>query len=240
MSCQSLYIQVAQCTINLGISKPSTDSPWNNPAVTHLKVLWKSKKGCCWMKIPSYSKSHILHSIPAIPLRMHTIPHKQTQSSSAPARTEFGIQGSPSLWSWGYGPPAPGEKHKDPRVLQELTRNQCAKTQGKAWEPKAPAWQLHLPSARKGDSAINAHVGPALDPAGAGDLNPSLTQEAGQQTGNPRSNHTMLLLAAFTCGYNEWILWQTPKKVTWTRGYFGISHLVSLLGSETYYCTVIL
>lgn len=97
-----------------------------------------------------------------------------------------------------------------------------------------------FPGARRGDSAINAHVEPALDPAGAGELNPSLSQEAGQQARNPRPNHTTLLLAAFMCGYNEWIPWRTPKKVSWTPGYFGISHLVLLFGFETYYCTVIL
>lgn len=52
-----------------------------------------------------------------------------------------------------------------------------------------------FPGARTGDSAIGAHVGPALDPAGAGKLNPGLSQEAGQQQArNPRSNHTALRL----------------------------------------------
>lgn len=108
-------------------------------------------------------------------------------------------------------PPAPGEQRKDPRVAPELERNQHAKTQGKKpGSRKLLLGSCIFPGAKKGDSAISSHVGPALDPAGAGKLNPSLSPEAAQQA---CSNHTTLLLAAFTCGYNEWILPRTPKNV---------------------------
>lgn len=143
MSCLGLYIQVARCPINLGIPKPS-DSPWNNHAVTHLKLLWKSKTGCYWMKIPSYSKPHVLHSIPAIPLRTQQYLISRHNPLLSLPEQNLALK---ALLPCGPKdrPPAPGEKHKDPRVLPELERNQCAKTQGKAREPQAPAQQLHLP-----------------------------------------------------------------------------------------------
>lgn len=152
----------------------------------------------------------LLRSIPAIPLGTHTVPHKQTQSSSAPAATEFGIEGSPSSWSRGHGPSAPAEKHKDPRLLLELARNQRAKTQGEAREPQAPAGQLHLPKCQDRWFSHRRSRG-----ACPGSCRSWKTQPRPLPGGRTAGTEPTLQShrAAFTRGYNERILLPSPQRL---------------------------
>lgn len=167
------------------------------------------------------------------------IPHKQTQSSSVPPRTEFGIEGSPSSWSWGHRPPAPAENHQDPRALPGSARKPCAKTQGKAWELQAPARQLHLPRCQDRWFSHRSSRGACPGSCRSWSTKPSLSQhclcqEAGQQHGAhaPITPHYLRM---------EWMdSAANTTPVTWTPGYFGISGLVLLSGFETYYGVVIL